>query len=133
MKAYTFNNGILLINNFLSKEFIPRSGMSYPCDFKFDLKPTNDNSFREWVGDEVFKELSANIWRALVNGQEVTIDKLLLLAWESITNINLFNKNKCKKRINATINYKYTKLNYENALCELIRWSANNGEYGTIV
>ena len=124
MKAYKFNNCILLIDGQVGYEVIYRDNIQNP-DFTFDLKHTNDNSFREWIGDEVFHTLSKNIWKALVNGQEVTIDKLLLLAWESINTINLFHKNKCKKRINAIINYKYTKLDYSNALCELILAGGN--------
>lgn len=133
MKAYTFKNGILLIDDFLSKEFIPRSDMTYSSDFTFDLKPTNDNSFRECVGDANFKKLANAIYRGLVNGQEVAVGDKLTLAWHKSTNLNLFHKNKCKKRVDGDINFKYTNLNYDNALCELIRWGVNNGEYGAIV
>lgn len=124
MKAYTFKNGILLIderNSFIEFDH------GYKLDFPFELKPTNDNSFREWVGDANFKKLANAIYRGLANGQEVAVGDKLTLAWNKSTNLDLFHKNKCKKRVNGDINYKYTKLNYDNALCELIRWGINHG------
>lgn len=121
MKAYKFNNCILLIDGQVSYEVIYRDNIHNP-DFTFDLKPTNDNSFREWVGDDNFKKLANAIYRGLANGQEVAVGDKLTLAWHKSTNLNLFHKNKCKKRVDGDINFKYTNLNYDNALCELIRW-----------
>lgn len=117
MKAYTFKNGILLIderNSFIEFDH------GYKLDFPFELKPTNDNSFRKWVGDENFKKLANAIYRGLANGQEVAVGDKLTLAWNKSTNLDLFHKNKCKKRINGDIQFKYCNLNYDNALCELI-------------
>lgn len=119
MKAYKFNNCILLIDGQVSYEVIYRDNIHNP-DFTFDLKPTNDNSFREWVGDANFKKLANAIYRGLANGQEVAVGDKLTLAWHKSTSLNLFHKNKCKKRVDGDINFKYTLLNYDNALCELI-------------